>query len=275
MRNLLLLLRQLRNFLLFLVLEITCLVIVFRNNHIQQSSYINSSRAIAGHLYAQKEKLTGFLDLREINDSLMHENARLRKELGLPVSLNPLKDTSYALKVTRDSLTQTLHYQYIPAKVINNTIDQSINYLTLNKGYEDGIRRNMAVISSTGIVGRISHVSPHYSVALSFLSNRMTVSAMVADGTVGKLSWDGKNPDLGILSGIPPSVKLQAHDSVYTSGFGNFPEKLLIGRVMQHLSPSSYKIFLTAHFRNLHFVYVINEEMDAERKKLEETSTSK
>jgi rod shape-determining protein MreC len=227
---------------------------------------------VSGTFYSQKAKLTGFINLTEVNDSLMKENAALRKELGITMDVNPLKDSTFSKEIHVDSSLQTAHYTYIPAKVLNNTIDQTINYITLNVGSKQGIKKNMAVISANGIVGRISHVSENYSVALSFLSDRFNVSSMVSDGTVGKLSWDGKDPDYGILSGIPQSVKLKPRDSVFTSGFGNFPEKILVGKAAQVLNGTSYKIFLSTNFRKLHFVYVIAEEIDLERKKIEDST---
>ena len=272
MRNLILLIKQFHSFFIFLLLELVCLVIVFKNNNYQQSSYINSSRNLSGRFYSQKEKLTSFINLTEVNDSLMKENAALRKELGITTDVNPLNDSTFSKQIHVDSSIQTAHYTYIPAKVLNNTIDQTINYITLNVGSKQGIKKNMAVISANGIVGRISHVSENYSVALSFLSDRFNVSSMVSDGTVGKLSWDGKDPDYGILSGIPQSVKLKPRDSVFTSGFGNFPEKILVGKAAQVLNGTSYKIFLSTNFRKLHFVYVIAEEIDLERKKLEDST---
>ena len=272
MRNLILLIKQFHSFFIFLLLELVCLVIVFKNNNYQQSSYINSSRNLSGRFYSQKEKLTSFINLTEVNDSLMKENAALRKELGITTDVNPLNDSTFSKQIHVDSSIQTAHYTYIPAKVLNNTIDQTINYITLNVGSKQGIKKNMAVISANGIVGRISHVSENYSVALSFLSDRFNVSSMVSDGTVGKLSWDGKDPGYGILSGIPQSVKLKPRDSVFTSGFGNFPEKILVGKAAQVLNGTSYKIFLSTNFRKLHFVYVIAEEIDLERKKLEDST---
>jgi rod shape-determining protein MreC len=254
------------------VLELFCLIIVFRNNSIQQASYINSSRGLTGSFYAQKEKMTGFLRLREMNDSLLRENARLKNQLGLPVMLNPLLDSSFTKISNSDSVTRTVHYNYIPAKVLNNTVDQKINYITLNIGRKHGVKERMAVISSNGIVGRISHVSENYSVALSFLSDKLNVSAMVSDGTVGKLSWDGKDASYGLLSGISQSVKLKPRDSVFTSGFGDFPEKILVGRVAQVMNGTTYKLYLSTNFRRLHFVYVIAEEVDIERKQLEDST---
>lgn len=271
MRNLLLLIKQFYAFFIFLVLELICLVIVFRNNSYQQASYINTSRSFTGFIFTQKDKLTGFINLREVNDSLMNENARLRQALGIQEAVNPLKDSSFTKSVTSDSVTRTVHYHYTPARVLNNTVDQEINYLTLNVGKNQGIRPRMAVVSPNGIVGRISHVSDNYSVALSFLSDKLNVSVMVADGVVGKLSWDGNDPAYGILTGIPQSVKLKPRDSVFTSGFGDFPEKILVGRAAQVLSGTSYKIYLSTNFRKLHFVYVIQNDVNIERKKLEDS----
>ena len=227
---------------------------------------------MAGGFYKQKQKLVSYLSLKTVNDSLLKENARLRNEVGVTIAGNPLKDTNYIKNIQSDTVTQTIHYNYIPAKVLNNSIDQKVNYITLNVGARHGIRKKMVVISANGIVGKISHVSENYSIVLSMLSERFIISAMVADGTVGKLGWDGKEPEYATLSGIPQSVKLKAKDTVYTSGYGNFPEKIMIGRVAQVMGGTSYKIYLSTNFRKLHFVYVIAEEINIERKQLEDST---
>ncbi|MEN9339615.1 MAG: hypothetical protein RIQ62_927 [Bacteroidota bacterium] len=274
MRNLILLIKQFHNFFIFLLLELFCLILVFRNNTYQQSSYVNSARGIAGKYYDRKEQMIGFLHLREANDSLMHENARLRKQIGTPILANPLHDSSNTTRLLSDTVSQTIHYTYIPARVLNNTIDQKINYITLDIGSLKGVKKGMAVISADGIVGKVSHVSENYCVVLSFLSDRFTVSAMVSDGTVGRLSWDGTDPAFGILSGIPQSVHLKARDSVVTSGYGNFPEKIMLGRVAAVTGGTTYKVWLSSNFRRLHFVYVVADEVNIERKKLEESVPS-
>jgi len=269
-RNLVAFIRQYHAFFVFLLMELICLSIVFRNNSYQQSSYVNSSRKISGGMYAQKQKIVGFLHLREVNDSLALENSRLKSLLAVQVAPNPLKDTSFTKKELSDSSSKTTNYHYIPAKVLNNSVDQKVNYITLNVGSRQGIKRNMAVINDRGIVGKISHVSENYSVALSVLSERFNVSAMVPDGTVGTLSWDGKDPEFVTLRGIPQSVQLKPLDSVFTSGYSYFPEKILIGRVAKAFNGTMYRVWLSTRFSNLHYVYVIAEELSIERKRLEE-----
>ena len=273
MRNIFLLLKQFYNFFIFLFLEIICLYIVFSNNNYQQTSVINSARKISGNLFTQKEKLTGFFRLSKVNDSLLKENANLKSKLGISILKNPLKDTSYTASIKIDSTTQNIHYDYIPAKVLNNTIDQKINYITLNKGFADGIKKNMGVISDKGIVGKIVNVSEHYSIVTSMLSDRFTVSAKTSDGSVGKAIWDGVNPEFILLTGIPQSVKLKPLDTVLTSGYSSFfPENIMIGKVAKVESPTSYKIWLSTKFTNLHYVYIIKDEKNVERQTLEDST---
>lgn len=271
MRNIIQLLKQFYAFIIFLFIEFFCLVLVFKNNHYQQASAINSSNKIAGFFYKKKEHFVSYFHLGVVNDSLVAENARLKGQLGIGIKSNPLKDTSYVKEMVLDSTRQTLHYDYLPAKVLNNTIDQKINYLTLNKGSADGIKKNMAVISEKGVVGKIANVSEHFSIATSILSERFNMSVMTADGTVGKAVWDGKNIELLTLSGIPQSVKLKPLDTIVTSGYSSiFPENIMVGRIAKVESPTSYKIWLSSKFSNLHFVYIVKDVANEERIQLEE-----
>ncbi|MBP6623745.1 MAG: rod shape-determining protein MreC [Chitinophagaceae bacterium] len=265
MQNLINFIKHYNSFFLFLFLELLCLSIVFSNNNFQQASYFNSARSISGKFYAQKKKLTSYISLKSINDSLLKENATLRSQLGLQISANPLKDTSYTKITVKDSVKQTIYYKHIPAKILNNSIDQKRNYMTLNVGVRDGIKKNMAVISDKGIIGRITHVNEHFSVAQSLLSEKFTVSVTVPDGTTGLISWDGKDPALATLTGIPQSVKIKPWDTIRTSGFSYFPENIMVGRVVQAINGNSFKVWLTQNFRNLHYVYVIEDNTLIER----------
>lgn len=264
MRNLIQLIKRYYNFFIFIILQIVCWVLVFSNNTYQQASYINSSRNIAGKFYANKNKFLGFLSLGATNDSLARENARLRSLLGIKVSKNPLKDTTYTTVHVKDSMRTTIDYTYIPAKVLNNTLDQKRNYITLDKGSEDGIKTGMAVISDKGIVGRVSHVNNHYSVVNSILSDKLPVSAQAPDGTIGIISWQGSDPETVELSKIPQSIKVKKGDSILTSTYSFYPENILIGRVKRK-DKATCQVTLSTNFRNLHYVYIVNDVTKIER----------
>lgn len=271
MRNLIYIIKNYYSFFIFLVLEIICLAIVFRNNSYQQSSYLNSARGIASSFYTKKEKIVSFITLNAVNDSLMKENARLKQQLGIAFDKNPLKDTNYSITRAIDSnAKEIVHYKYIPAKVLNNSTDQKINYITLNVGSRQGIKPKMAVISDKGVVGKITHVSENNSVAVSILSDRFNVNCVVSDGSIGKVYWDGNDANLALLSGIPLSANLKLKDSVMTSGFSIFPEKIMIGRVAKFVN-GKYQIWLSTNFNKLHYVYVIEDITNIERTILEDT----
>jgi rod shape-determining protein MreC len=270
-RNLIYFIKNYYSFFVFLTLELICLLIVFKNNSYQQSSYINSARGISSNFYTKKESIVSFLTLNAVNDSLVKENARLKQALGMPVTANPFKDTSYTVTRTLDSnAKQTVHYKYIAAKVINNSTDQKINYITLNVGSRQGIKPKMAVISDKGVVGKISHVSENYSVAVSILSDRFNVNCVVPDGSIGNIKWDNKDPNIVILKGIPLSANLKLKDSIMTSGYSIFPEKIMIGKVAKFVN-GDYQVWLSTNFNNLHYVYVVQDFTNIERNTLEDT----
>lgn len=271
MRNLIYFIKNYYSFFVFLVLELICLLIVFKNNSYQQSSYINSARGISSNFYTKKESIVSFLTLNAVNDSLVKENARLKQALGIPVTANPFEDTSYTVTRTLDSnAKQTVHYKYIAAKVINNSTDQKINYITLNVGSLQGIKPKMAVITDKGVVGKISHVSENYSVAVSILSDRFNVNCVVPDGSIGNIKWDNKDPNIAILKGIPLSANLKLKDSIMTSGYSIFPEKIMIGKVAKFVN-GDYQVWLSTNFNNLHYVYVVQDFTNIERNTLEDT----
>ena len=271
MRNLIYFIKNYYSFFVFLVLELICLLIVFKNNSYQQSSYINSARGISSNFYTKKESIVSFLTLNAVNDSLVKENARLKQALGIPVTANPFEDTSYTVTRTLDSnAKQTVHYKYIAAKVINNSTDQKINYITLNVGSRQGIKPKMAVITDKGVVGKISHVSENYSVAVSILSDRFNVNCVVPDGSIGNIKWDNKDPNIVILKGIPLSANLKLKDSIMTSGYSIFPEKIMIGKVAKFVN-GDYQVWLSTNFNNLHYVYVVQDFTNIERNTLEDT----
>ena len=271
MRNLIYFIKNYYSFFVFLVLELICLLIVFKNNSYQQSSYINSARGISSNFYTKKESIVSFLTLNAVNDSLVKENARLKQALGIPVTANPFEDTSYTVTRTLDSnAKQTVHYKYIAAKVINNSTDQKINYITLNVGSRQGIKPKMAVITDKGVVGKISHVSENYSVAVSILSDRFNVNCVVPDGSIGNIKWDNKDPNIVILKGIPLSANLKLKDSIMTSGYSIFPEKIMIGKVAKFVN-GDYQVWLSTNFNNLHYVYVVQDFSNIERNTLEDT----
>lgn len=277
MRNLFFILKTYHRFFIFLVLEIICLIIFFRNNDFQYASYIHSAQGVTAVIYDKKENISSYLLLKTKNEKLLTENAKLRSRLGLSLKTNPLKDTAYQIIASQDSNKQTIYYSYIPARVLNNSIDKKNNFITLDKGSSEGIKKNMSVIGADGVVGKISHVSEHYALASSMLSSKFNISCVTPNGTIGNVSWESEyNPEYVVLNGVPQSEVLKMGDTIITSGFSLFPRNVVIGRVVGSYKGGStgmkrYKIKLATNFRRLNFVYIVDDQTTIERTVLEDS----
>jgi rod shape-determining protein MreC len=261
-RNLLDFIARFSNVFLFLLLQIICARAILKHNQKLNESYLDNSRKIAGGLIAQKNSVTDYYFLREINDSLINENKRLREkiyqqEIGIPIS-----DSFGNVTYLKDSVKKEFRYKYYAAKVLNNTFDEANNYVTLNKGINDSVKIGMAVLSSNGIVGQIVSAGAKYSVAKSVLSSRFRVSAKLKDGNLGYITWPDLDCRFVTLNDIGPTINVKQGDTIYTSGYSLFPANIMIGRVAavyRGSEANKYKVLLSTNFKRLHYVYIAQD----------------
>jgi rod shape-determining protein MreC len=261
--NLLEFVRRFSHVLLFLILQIICIKAYLSKAGKGNSKVAyDNSRNLPGTIAQQKRDVTNYFLLSEENDSLLNENRRLREKLYQMEVGIPITDSNGIVTYKRDSTEREFRYKYYAAKVLNNTFDDANNYLTINRGFRDGIKRGMAVISSTGIVGEIKTVGPNHSVAISILSDRKRVSVQLKDGTLGFTTWDSYDPNVVTLNDVPPSAKMNAGDTVYTSGYSMFPPSIMVGRlgsIKQTGAYQTYVVRLSTNFKRLHYVYVVED----------------
>jgi rod shape-determining protein MreC len=137
--------------------------------------------------------------------------------------------------------------------------------MQLNRGSKQGIKDNMAVISSDGYpVGIVVNVSSNFSEVMSLLHIQNTVNASLKkSGEFGTLQWDGKDPRFLTLKNIPKSIKVNKGDTVLTSIYSyNFPPGYMIGTVADISVDNVTGFFIlkvktAADFFNLQQVHVI------------------
>ena len=118
---------------------------------------------------------------------------------------------------------------------------------------------------NNSVVGAITEINGEFVVVMSLLHKDSRISGkLLKTGETGTVLWDGKHPNLVILSGIPKSTKVAKGDSVITSGFSTiFPKGILIGRIDEvflEKSTNNFKIVVrtAANFHNLEYAYAIN-----------------
>lgn len=302
MRNFILLIRKYWNIILFLILEIVCISLIAKSKNLQGLDIISSSNSVIGYWYKKQNEVVYYFQLRELNKELLKENAGLHNQLGIietsdtfyeetakiPVFaaidttkkvIDTPKDSSAIVieKVGSPKIVNYAHYNYIPARVIKNSIsNDQLNFITLNRGSKDGIKKDMAVVTHNGIVGRVAYVSDNYTTVVSVLSNRK-ISAKLQDGSLGLLEWTSGNSQYLSMTKIPITQKVKKGDKVYSSMYSFFPENIEIGKIakvdtIKASNTQTLKIQLTTNFRNLKYVYVVADPNAAERLNLEKKS---
>ena len=256
---------------LFALLEIFCLYLLVQNNRYHRAGFINSANSFSGNVMEAFANVSGYFSLRTDNDELAAENASLHQQQGAA-----FYEYNYKVFKVHDTIYEQ-QYEYIPAKVINNSVNKRNNYITLNRGSKQGIEPEMGVISPQGYVGIVAQVSEHFSVVISLLNKNASVSAkLLRSNYAGVLEWDGKDPAFAILNNIPGHVSLNQGDTVVTTSFSVvFPEGVMVGTIQDFdLNKStdfySIRVKLSTKFRNIHHVYVVKNLLKKEQLELED-----
>ena len=284
MRNFIYFIRRFFNLILFIILEIICISFIERTNTLQGNDIVSSANLIAGTVYKKQSDVVYYFNLRRMNDSLLRENMMLRGRMANAKAVELLRDSAVHRQFTQGDSTKHIikfaDYTYRTAQVINTSTTASDNYVTLNRGSADGVGRNMAVISGTGIVGRVEHVSAHFSSVLTILSAKQKVSAKLKDGTTGYITWDDKQPEYLLMTDVPQQVEVHKGDTVYTAMFSLFSPDIMIGTVVKTepvKKNAMQLIYLhsSTNFHNLQYVYVIENRMNIEKKILEDSTAKK
>jgi rod shape-determining protein MreC len=271
MRNLIVFLTRNYFFLLFLILEVVSVLVLVRNNAYQRAQTVNTTSELAGSLYAVRNDMTGYFNLRDQNRMLSEELARLRAQQGGAW----LRTTTTALSIS-DTLYRQ-RYSFIDAEVVDNTVTRRNNYLVLARGSNQGVREGMGVIGPSGLVGIVRSTSPNFCTVMSLLHKESRISASLKkDGTFGQLLWEGGDYRTATLKEIPTHVKLNKGDTLVTSGLGNaFPKGLLVGTVLSFQKKAGEKMFtaevlLATDFRRLQHVSIVSNLMKDELKQLQD-----
>lgn len=271
MRNLLDFLSKFNHWFLFIVLEVISFVLLFRFNSYQGSVWFTSANTVSGKVYEWSSTVQSYFLLSKVNEQLTQRNVQLEREVN--------KLSEKLVSVTHDSvylspsLRQLLApYKIIPAKVVSNSVDKQDNFITINKGSLDGVKKDMGVVSGNGVVGIVYLVGPHYSVLIPVLNSHSNISCMIQGrGYFGFLHWKGGYVSMAYVDDVPRHAHFKIGDNVVTSGYSAvFPAGVMVGQIKYVFnSPDgvSYrlKIKLSTDFGSLRDVCVIDNSALQER----------
>ncbi|PWA07942.1 rod shape-determining protein MreC [Flavobacterium laiguense] len=257
------------NRLLFLLLLGISLSLTIQSHSFHKSKVISSANFLSGGVYERINSFEEYLHLKEQNEELALENANLKSLLF------KTKDTLKAPNL--DSLKGVLPKDIIVSRVIHNSYNVYENFLTLNSGAKSGVKPDMGVINSLGIVGIIDNVSANYSTVISILNIKSQINAKIKNSDhFGTLNWDGKSTGFVQLIDVPRLASIRKGDTIVTGGQSViFPENIGIGTIDKIFIPDDKTHYYTINVKlfndmtNLGYVYIIKSKDNEEIKNLE------
>ena len=204
------------------------------------------------------------LPYNNINDKVLEKSINYLNE-ELSNKDKEITELKNMLKINETLST----YNIINATVINRSMENFFKELTINKGKNDGIKEDMAVVTNDGLIGKIIKVNKNNSVVKLLtgadMYNMLSIQINLKDKYVyGILKDYDEESNSFIIEGIDENVKIEENSIVSTTGLSNiYPSGLIIGEVVRIQKDNfdlSYilKVKPSVDFNNFHYVAVLD-----------------
>ena len=192
-------------------------------------------------IYNANDKLKEYFDffinfskVKQENEELAAKNAELENKL---VEYNRMKDENTTLREMFDYSQANQNYNYLGCNIVGYSGGNISNGYVIDKGTNDGVKKDMIVITPQGLVGKVTKSESSYSIVQTILNENIAVASMVESTreTTGILqgATDNKNKNLAVLSNIPIDSEIKEGDVILTSGLGGmYPKEIRIGEVV-------------------------------------------
>ena len=235
---------------IFILLEVLSFSLIVLHNNYQRTVFSGYTASFFGTISSVVTRVDDYFYLKVTNEKLVAENTELRNEIEKLKLLNRISnaDTLWAPTDSAD-----VDYVYKTAEMINSSFNKTKNYIVIDKGATEGIKPEMAVCSSEGVVGIIEKIKKN--------------------GYYGSLQWDGDDYRYSYLNDIPFHVDTEVGDTIVTSGFSSiFPEGEMIGFVesvnKETANFLTIKVKLATDFKRISDVYIIANTRKEEQQAL-------
>lgn len=258
---------------LFILLEGISFVLLFSFNNYQSASMFTSTNEVAGNIYSMISDVDGYFTLNDENQALLEHNKELISEIeALKEELATLRDSS-AIAAFPDG-----KFRFNTARAVNNSLNKLQNFITIDKGENDGIGSEMGVFNDKGVVGIIYQTSGNFSLVMPLLNSKSMLSCRVkGSNSFCTLRWHGEELQYSYLIDLPRYAIFQQGDTVVTSGFSSiFPADIPVGEI-ERLEDSDDGMFYRARvrlfvdFASIDNVFVVGNDDKKEQDTLEQS----
>ncbi|MBO5399241.1 MAG: rod shape-determining protein MreC [Alistipes sp.] len=276
------LIRRIYVVLLFLLIEAVALNFYANSSHYTEAKILSRANTVAGWMQNTVFNVKHYFTLRSENEMLAQRVAELENTLTRYREREEQTQTDTMTMWQMDStlMVGLAERRYTTARVVGNTIHHDRNYLTLNRGRQDGVVAEMAVVTPDGcMVGYVMECSDNYSVVMSILNTGFHTSGKIrGDEHFGSITWNGHSPHRVQMTELTKYSEFEIGDEVIASGLSHyFPEGVRIGYVESRTENENHtsldvELRLAADMTRLSNVVLIENNNIVEITSLEELS---
>lgn len=214
-------------------------------NPIQRVAY-NMNRGLKDFV----DIILNFSSVRAENKELVKENEELKNKL---TEDSDLKEENERLKSLLELKNQNENYNYVATNIIAYAGSGVVDGYVIDKGSNDGIKKNMVVVAGSGLVGQVSTVGKNWSVVQTIINENINVSVMIESTreNTGILQGYANNSNEYLLrvSNLPIDSQVEEGDQIITSGLGMlYPKEIRVGEVIS-VEEDKVKVMKTAIVR--------------------------
>lgn len=275
-----------KKYILILIIILIILLLIIFSFTLKEDRKLSKAESLLkdGLIYSEKiitypfnyikENIKEYKKLKDVNknnniletsidriDSIEAENIELRRQLE---TLKEELNINYTLS----------DYEYLNATAVSRNVGYWHNKITINKGTYNGVEKDMVVISSKGLIGKVIKTSTFTSdvrlITTSDTSNKISVHISNGDNNLyGLINSYDYNKNVLELEGISNTKDVNIGDYVYTSGLGGvFPTGILIG-IVEEITTDSYdlakiiKVKPSADFNDINYVSILKRKSDS------------
>lgn len=266
---------DLKEYITLAVLIVISLILIFLNDNPQIRFLRAAAITSFGTVQSGISAIPNVFEMEKENKMLRESNIKLANEIA------SLKES----KLENIRLTRLLNFKekntlgVVSGRIINKSLIQTRNTITLNVGERDSVAVNMPVITDAGLVGRIVSVSRNYSIAQILYNKDMRITVKVQRNRIdGILGYDGVSNLM--VSNIQKSADVNIGDVIITSEYSNiYPAGIPVGVVSEtgNLDNLFKKVIITpsVDFSLLEEVFVLKYITSKERAELEKAFQKK
>lgn len=250
-----------KDYLVLLFLVIISMSLVLSNQNKQVTYFKLWLAGVMGSFQEGISAIGDYFYLAKKNEILLLQNTRLALE----------NEAMRELRLENARLRELIGFReksklnLVAAKVIGKKKRGFINDIMLNVGTIDSVSKNMPIVVSDGLVGKLHQVGKNKSFAQLLLDQNFRVSIITQRSRVkGIIAWKGGS--YCVMNEVPKRSDVKVGDLIVTSGFGEiFPEGLQVGTV-ESTSESPRELFMkikikpAVDFKTLEEVFIVRQQ---------------